>query len=773
MLSHNWYPKSYSFLTKSISILLLFTLLTTYAFSQERTWTGAGSDNNWQTAANWTPAGEPATGETVVINRSATITGTASNTISNLVLSNTTDSNPIILDLNLNIGNDDDANISILIEDDTQVQLGVDGSSSTFNITPGVNQDGIYFDSSSGASQLTIGNSTTINIGNARDAIFTRADAIFTNNGSINISSARDRAIKIHNSTFANSGSISLNTSIFWGLELNHVNAVFNNSGSISTSSNRRSAISLLIGELTNTGNINLGEGSPNTAISIGVGGTINHNNGVIEFNNCASRQGIKMVGGTFNSNAIIDMTSCTSRRGINLNSENPSFENNSTINIPASRTKGILIESGNFTNTGTLTLSPTGNSGDGVALSNTTVSFINTSSGRVFITEFNGSGLQITDGTFTNEGDITIDSATGDIGIYFSSGEINNNGTLTIDQIDNNGIELVTDGTLINSSGSTLDIGNSAVTVNGGSFTNNGYFTSDYSSAATIAMTANSTCTNNAFYDYPNATDNIWGDDNGGAGTIEDNGIDVGDSNNTTFDALSTDEVNIGIASEHTWYANNDMTDEAGTNDNTGLLSIANSPEGVTNDILYTSYGDNVVLTVNNVLPVELLSFTADTYDTYTILRWATASEIDNRGFEIQVSDDNFNWETIDFIDGHGTTNSQTDYQWVDYSIYTEAIYYRLVQYDYDGQHEAYNAIRVLPNVMSSDLHVSPNPVHDQITIEGGSNQRLEIISCDGQLLQAIDHSSLSKDQVNFSQYPKGVYYLKSENEVIKLVKN
>lgn len=44
------------------------------AFAASKTWTGGGADNNWSTAANWSPSGAPVSGDTLTFNN-LTITG--------------------------------------------------------------------------------------------------------------------------------------------------------------------------------------------------------------------------------------------------------------------------------------------------------------------------------------------------------------------------------------------------------------------------------------------------------------------------------------------------------------------------------------------------------------------------------------------------------------------------------------------------------------------------------------------------------------------------
>ena len=93
----------------------------------------------------------------------------------------------------------------------------------------------------------------------------------------------------------------------------------------------------------------------------------------------------------------------------------------------------------------------------------------------------------------------------------------------------------------------------------------------------------------------------------------------------------------------------------------------------------------------VLNPLPVTLTSFTATpTAQGTALLRWATASETDNRGFNIerQLSTDG-SWTTVGFVAAGATTGSA--YEYVDKSLasapVSDKVYYRLRQEDLNGK--------------------------------------------------------------------------------------
>jgi hypothetical protein len=86
--------------------------------------------------------------------------------------------------------------------------------------------------------------------------------------------------------------------------------------------------------------------------------------------------------------------------------------------------------------------------------------------------------------------------------------------------------------------------------------------------------------------------------------------------------------------------------------------------------------------------LPVGLVSFRAERQGQNAILRWATASEQDNRGFGLEVSLDGKAYRQIGFVAAEGgNSSSARSYSFVDASEGKTGLrYYRLRQDDRDG---------------------------------------------------------------------------------------
>lgn len=132
---------------------------------------------------------------------------------------------------------------------------------------------------------------------------------------------------------------------------------------------------------------------------------------------------------------------------------------------------------------------------------------------------------------------------------------------------------------------------------------------------------------------------------------------------------------------------------------------------------------GDKVWLTELLPVPVELTAFTAEASVDGVILRWTTATELNNHGFEIEKSADGTEFFTIAFVPGAGTTTETKNYSYTDEVGYKggETFYYRLKQVDLDGRIQYSNIAEVVFDVPKDFvLHQNyPNPFNPSTTIK------------------------------------------------------
>jgi hypothetical protein len=118
-------------------------------------------------------------------------------------------------------------------------------------------------------------------------------------------------------------------------------------------------------------------------------------------------------------------------------------------------------------------------------------------------------------------------------------------------------------------------------------------------------------------------------------------------------------------------------------------------------------------------VVPVELTSFTASANENEVILNWSTATETNNQGFEVQRYV-NGEFATIGFIDGHGTTTEVQHYTFLDKNVEVGTYLYRLKQVDFNGTFEYSNIIEaeVLAPVVFALEQNYPNPFNPSTII-------------------------------------------------------
>ncbi|MCH7640062.1 MAG: T9SS type A sorting domain-containing protein [Bacteroidetes bacterium] len=117
--------------------------------------------------------------------------------------------------------------------------------------------------------------------------------------------------------------------------------------------------------------------------------------------------------------------------------------------------------------------------------------------------------------------------------------------------------------------------------------------------------------------------------------------------------------------------------------------------------------------------IPVELLSFDAILDGRNVSLRWATASETNNAGFEVQM-DAGSGFQALGFVNGHGTTTEAQTYSFAIRDLDPGTYVFRLKQIDFDGAFEYHGDLEVA--VETPDRYVLmpayPNPFNPEATV-------------------------------------------------------
>jgi len=89
--------------------------------------------------------------------------------------------------------------------------------------------------------------------------------------------------------------------------------------------------------------------------------------------------------------------------------------------------------------------------------------------------------------------------------------------------------------------------------------------------------------------------------------------------------------------------------------------------------------------------LPVELVSFDVIAQERYDYIYWVTGSEINNDYFLLEYSGEDFIYTPIKTFPGAGNSNTPTMYDHKMFNIQPGDRYYRLSQYDFNGDETIY----------------------------------------------------------------------------------
>jgi len=142
--------------------------------------------------------------------------------------------------------------------------------------------------------------------------------------------------------------------------------------------------------------------------------------------------------------------------------------------------------------------------------------------------------------------------------------------------------------------------------------------------------------------------------------------------------------------------------------------------------------YIDNVhVYTCELLLPVELLSFGATASVRSVSLEWATATESQNAGFELQRSTSVANgFEKIAFVPSNSYGGGGSKYHFTDVVVQPgQTYYYRLRQLDIDGR-ERFSPVVSAKLPAETQLLLQPNPAGDflDIHITGNVSPEMDV---------------------------------------------
>lgn len=187
----------------------------------------------------------------------------------------------------------------------------------------------------------------------------------------------------------------------------------------------------------------------------------------------------------------------------------------------------------------------------------------------------------------------------------------------------------------------------------------------------------------------------------------------------------------------------------------------------------------ENTVVCGEQSLSLELLDFNVSPKKNHVNLSWIVTNSEKSKHYNILKSKDSHHWEIIATIEKSASKQEVTQYEYTDQVPYLGVNYYRIVEEEFSGLQSYSPTQKVLLNNQfhSSDM-IYPNPAADVIYV---STQLLDqqnipvMYSITGQeipLAHRISKLNPNKIQIQINDLPNGLYFLRSDNRIYKLIK-
>ena len=203
------------------------------------------------------------------------------------------------------------------------------------------------------------------------------------------------------------------------------------------------------------------------------------------------------------------------------------------------------------------------------------------------------------------------------------------------------------------------------------------------------------------------------------------------------------------------------------------------NHPNEAGDDIVAPPFVEetfDAALAYESITPVELTLFNGNYEDGVVNLKWITATESNNFGFEVERRNDYSTYESIGFVNGNGTSTNRVTYNFVDDNLISNRYYYRLKQIDLDGTFEYSNEVMIeidgLGNFQLSQNYPNPfNPSTEiNFTLAKSGNVTLKVYNNLGSIVAILADGFMRSGKHSVKFYAKdvtsGVYFYRIETD-------
>ncbi len=166
--------------------------------------------------------------------------------------------------------------------------------------------------------------------------------------------------------------------------------------------------------------------------------------------------------------------------------------------------------------------------------------------------------------------------------------------------------------------------------------------------------------------------------------------------------------------------------------------------------------------------LPIELITFDGEALEEGNLLKWVTATEIENDFYTIESSTNGVDFEMMNTVKGQGNTSEASSYVYLDRTAGKGVTYYRLSQTDFDGTTAEVGVVAIERGETSFNItDLYPIPTSDFINLDFMAPEQsvidIEVFDLIGKTMETLRTTSVGSNllKIEVSDYPVGVYFI------------
>ncbi|MEM9999167.1 MAG: T9SS type A sorting domain-containing protein [Bacteroidota bacterium] len=186
---------------------------------------------------------------------------------------------------------------------------------------------------------------------------------------------------------------------------------------------------------------------------------------------------------------------------------------------------------------------------------------------------------------------------------------------------------------------------------------------------------------------------------------------------------------------------------------------------------------------TTSSALPVELTAFEAQRDGDRVVLTWATSSETNNAGFDIELRAAAGDFQAVGFVAGQGTTTEAQTYRFTTDALDAGTYTFRLRQVDFDGAFEYSPEVELALGVAGTHTLSAayPNPFAGQATfslaVAQAQDVEVSIYDALGRRVATLFDGAMQADQaraftLDAADLPSGLYVIRAQGTTFSEVR-